>query len=238
LWILFSEHHQPPAGAASVVIPQGHYVDWFAGRPHPEPVAGRLLQFGMMRRYKGSEQLLDAFRPFAQVAEPPASLHVVGQPVDEATADAIRTAAARDPRITVVARHVDDDELCREISESELVVLPFVGGTNSSSLMVALSLDRAVLVPDSPVHRDLAAEVGPGWVLTFDGALAPSAIEAALATVRGQGFHRHPDLSARSWPSIGELHASAMRRAIDMISTHHSTKNPAGPNRLSSSTGG
>ena len=74
--------------------------------------------------------------------------------------------------------------LAREILESELVVLPFVEMTNSSSMILALSLDRPVLVPRLPVTEELAAEVGPGWVLIYDGELDAAALAGALAARR------------------------------------------------------
>ena len=64
----------------------------------------------------------------------------------------------------------------REVSESELVVLPYHQMHNSGSVLAALSLDRSVLVPDSEFNRSLAEEVGPGWVVTYDGDLTAESI--------------------------------------------------------------
>ena len=89
--------------------------------------------------------------------------------------------------------YVTDDVLVREVTASELVVLPFANMTNSGSLLLALSLDRPVLVPSQPMTEQLAAEVGPGWVLTYAGPLEPAVLLDALAAAR-----RSPPATART----------------------------------------
>jgi len=50
------------AGQPFVTIAHGHYKDWF--KPHVKlaPIPGRIVYFGLIRRYKGVEGLIDAFR--------------------------------------------------------------------------------------------------------------------------------------------------------------------------------
>ncbi len=57
-----------------------------------------------------------------------------------------------------------DADLVREISMSEMVVLPYRFMHNSGAVLLALSLDRPVLVPDNEVNRLLEIEVGSDWV--------------------------------------------------------------------------
>ena len=63
-------------GLAFETILHGHYREWFAPYPTPERVPGRLGYFGLIRRYKRVESLLEAF------AEAPAawSLRAGGGP--------------------------------------------------------------------------------------------------------------------------------------------------------------
>jgi beta-1,4-mannosyltransferase len=223
LWIALSEHARPPSPAPVVVAPLGDCreladrADGAAGvdgdRP---PVPGRLLHFGHVRRYKGVDALLDAFR---QLDDGGVSLRIVGETRDAATRAAVARAAAADARITAVDAFVPDEQLLGEVLDSELVVLPFTRMTNSSSLLLALSLDRPVLVPRTGLTAALAAEVGPGWVHTYEGALDAAALARALAAVRAAragGDLAPPDLSARAWPAIGARHAEAFRRARDL----------------------
>jgi beta-1,4-mannosyltransferase len=128
--------------------------------------------------------------------------------------DAIAAAAAADPRIVATDAYASDADLAEEIHDSELVVLPFRQITNSGSVLLALSLDRPVLVPHRPLTEALAQEVGTGWVHLYDGELCAEEIEGALATVRGRTTTSRPDLSRRDWSPIGSAHAVAYRQAV------------------------
>jgi beta-1,4-mannosyltransferase len=75
---------------------------------------------------------------------------------------------ARRPRVRLTLRHADDDELVEAVGEAQVVVLPYRQMHNSGALLLALSLDRRVLVPSGPVTDELAARVGEHWVCTAD----------------------------------------------------------------------
>ncbi len=195
------------------VILHGHYRDWFARYTIPDPVPGRLLFFGFIRPYKQVENLLSAFQ---SVGSSSLTLHVVGQPQSHRLAASVRNAAAGDARITLRLDHRTDAELTHEIGESELVVLAYREMTNSGAALLALSLDRPVLLPGSEATRQLADEVGPGWVLCFDGELQGTTLRDALDAVRKSARSRgeRPDLSRRQWRSIGQQHADVYSSAL------------------------
>ena len=159
VWLLLSDQVAPLTDAPAVVAPHGHYRDWFAETTPTPAVPGRLLFFGRIRRYKGVHLLLAAF---ARLEDDRASLHVVGKTEDDELADDLRRAEAADHRITAIDDFVDDEVLSREVFESELVVLPFVEMTNSGSMLLALSLDRPVLVPRRPVTGGACRRSRPG----------------------------------------------------------------------------
>ena len=169
------------------------------------------MHVGLVRRYKGIDALL---RAFSALAGEDLSLRIVGSTIDEDVAAEIRSAVAADGRISTLDAYLSDDALVREITASELVVLPFAGVTNSGSLLLALSLDRPVLVRSQPLTEQLAAEAGPGWVLTFTGSLEADVIRQALDTVRDPRSPEAPDLSARDWDAIGAAHAVAFETAV------------------------
>lgn len=211
LWITLTEVTPPPRPGPTAVAPIGHYRDWFAGAARAEPQPGRLLHFGLLRRYKGVEALLAAF---AGLSDERVTLRVVGYPQDGETAAAIDRACRADGRVSAVTEYVPDDELVREVTESELVVLPFDRLTNSSSLILALSLDRPALVPSTPTTEEVAAEVGPGWVMTYEGTLDADDISRALDAARRTAGRPPPDLSRRDWDAICAQHAAAFTRAV------------------------
>jgi beta-1,4-mannosyltransferase len=221
VWVTLSDRIPTPEGARRVVAVHGHFRDWFEDAGPAEPVPGRFAFCGRIRRYKGVDRLVAAF---ADLADPTASLHVVGRTEDATLAAELQHAVAADPRIVVLDDFVPDDVLAAEIRASEVVVLPFVEMTNSSSLLLALSLDRPVLVPTLPVTEELAAEVGPGWVLLYEGELQAATLAGALAAARRPGRPPRPDLSQRSWEPIGAAHARAFEEArAHGTATHRST---------------
>lgn len=220
------------AGEAPVyTVLHGHYRDWFADHPQRPAIPGRLVFFGLVRRYKGVEALVRAFRQTAGPADSAAtaatpaamaagigaeqlSLQVVGNPSTAELADGIRAAAGGDRRIQLDLDFVTDADLVAAVTAAELVVLPYREMHNSAGVLTALSLDRPVLVPDNLVNRRLADEVGPGWVHRYQGALTGAALTAALAELRDDPPTAPPNLDQRDWVVGGEQHRLAYLDAL------------------------
>jgi beta-1,4-mannosyltransferase len=213
LWIRLNPLTPAPTDAPVVTVLHGHYRDWYAPHPREQASPGRYLFFGLVRPYKGVEALLAAFE---RLRADDVTLRIVGKPTSADLADAITRAAASEQRIGAHLDYVDEDVLAREISGAELVVLPYRELGNSGAALLALSLDRPVLVPDGPVVADLAREVGDGWVFTFDGELDEHDLTRALARAREPRVPR-PDLSRREWSDAGARHAEAYRAAVDRV---------------------
>lgn len=199
-------------GRPSVLIPHGHYRDWFADLPREEPVPGRLAFVGLIRRYKGVEDLLAAFTGLQPTA-PGASLEIGGMPSSPELRRMLLDAAEANPSIVVHPSFLADRELVEIVTRAELVVLPYRMMHNSGTTLAALSLDRPVLVPDNAVNRALSEEVGDGWVHLFAATLTPAALAAATAAVRAPRSQR-PTLADREWTEVAERHAEAYHRAV------------------------
>ena len=214
VWVTLTDSTPLPAVDRRRTIPHGHYRDWFAGQQRPASVPGRLLFFGLVRRYKGVESLVQAF---TAVPDPELTLHIVGKPDPAALGNQIAAAAASDLRISAHLAYLPDEQLAREIGESELVVLPYTEIHNSGSVLLALSLDRPVLVPEAPTTRALQQEAGPEWVQLFRPPLSPEAVVDAVARLRTQSHAGRPDLSARDWPALGEQFATVYREAAAVV---------------------
>ena len=197
-----------------VTIAHAHYRDWFARFPRGEVVPGRVLFFGLVRPYKGVEDLLAAFQ---ELPDEHASLRVVGYPEDAALGRSVREQAAADGRIGVRLEYVDDETLAAEISAAQVVVLPYRHLHNSGVALLALSLDRPVLVPAGRTATELAAEVGSAWIPTFDGVVGATDLAAALARTAPADLPDRPDLSARDWSVVAPAHADAFRAALARV---------------------
>jgi len=211
LWIRLTPSTVAPSDGPVVTIPHGHYRDWFADLPLAPAEPGRILFFGLVRRYKGVEDLLDAF---AEVSDGAARLRLVGRTTDDSVRDRVELAVRADPRIGARLEYVGDAELADEISRAALVVLPYRRLHNSGAAILALSLGRPLLLPSGSTAEELAAEVGPGWVETFTPPLTGGTLASALAHSTEPGRAAAPDLSGREWPAGGSAHAAAFRTAV------------------------
>ena len=194
------------------LILHGHYRDWFARQRHYEAVPGRFGYFGLIRRYKSVDRLVRAFELIDRAE--PVSLVVAGMPSTEDLATELEGLAGADPRVAFRFAFLDDAELVQVATESELVVLPYREMHNSGATLTALSLNRPVLVPDNPVNRALEAEVGSGWLYTYQEPLTDEVLLETLQLVRSRPRAAEPDLTLRDWKPIAEAHVAAYERAV------------------------
>lgn len=193
-----------------VTILHGHYKDRFNHHHLPPRIAGRLLYFGLIRPYKGVEDLLAVF---LQMTDKGLSLRIVGKPLGD-LGPLVADACRKEPRVTARLEFVADDVLVHEIGQAELVILPYKEMQNSGSLLVALSLGRPVLAPASPSNALIADEVGANWLFTYEGSLTREIIEDALMRSRSSFKGASPDLSGRDWAVVGGAHYRAYQQAV------------------------
>ncbi|MEU6138423.1 glycosyltransferase [Nocardioides sp. NPDC047086] len=214
--IRLTDQTAPPLDVPTSTIVHAHYRDWFEpvieALPEPvDPVARRVLYFGLIKPYKGVEQLLEAV---ADSPEADLDVRLVGSPSDPTLAEQVRAAAAADARVSADLSYADDATLAAEITAAALVVLPYKAMHNSGALLLALSLDTPVLAPANDVNRRLAEEVGEGWLHLFEGTLTIEDLERTLKAVTANPPAGRPDLSAREWPESAALHAAAFRASL------------------------
>lgn len=209
LTITLNDDTPLPAGHARRTILHGHYRDWFAAHPTPDAIDGRLGYVGLVRRYKGVEQLIEAYRDLDAEGS---TLSVAGRPSTEDLAQELNGLAGDDDRIDFHFRFLDEAELVARISEAEVIVLPYRHMHNSGTALAALSLARPILVPDNEVNRALAEEVGAQWVHLFDGELSASDL-ARVRDAIAQGLEGTPDLTRRDWAAVGGEHSAAFHAA-------------------------
>ena len=198
-WIVMNRETQVPVTRGVHLIPHGHYRDWYpipSAEMPPEP--NRLLLFGVLRPNKGIDELLEAVSACGH----PLTMRIVGKPSGSEIRDAVLGAAARDNRISPRLGFVSDAELAEEIAKCSRVVLPYPRLHNSGALLLALSLGRAVLVPESKLASDLQDEFGTDWVVTYPGGIDAGVIEWLIDSPMPRGL---PNMSGRDWSAIGRM---------------------------------
>jgi beta-1,4-mannosyltransferase len=202
------------------VIYHGHYRELFRD-PEDRATARKRLGlpaeakiivfFGQIRPYKNVPALLAAFQ---RLDDRDAIVLVAGDPVAGVRADDLRRLADRDSRIRLDLRRVPTDVLQRYASAADLVVLPFRAILNSGSALLALSLDRPVLLPRQGAMGELREVVGEAWVRTYTGSLSSEELGAALQWARETPRAAKAPLEAFSWERIASETISAYQAIL------------------------
>jgi glycosyltransferase involved in cell wall biosynthesis len=199
------------------VVPHGHFRTYYPntssrasaretlGIPNSSRV---VLFFGNLKEYKG---VTDLMRAFSDLRDPGTSLLIVGQARLETLARSIREKSVDDPRIRVFLDNVPDEDVHLYFNACDLVALPFRKVTHSGSMILALSFNRPVLVPDIPTLTEMVeADVRRGpWLQTYEGALSSEILEGALSESRRIKDQSVP-LDQLAWARISETLSSIL----------------------------
>ncbi len=147
------------------VVPHPHFIGVYPDMVTREAARARfgyapgdvVLAFvGGVRPNKGVDRLVSAFQ---ECHDPRLRLLIAGKPGPPAGhIDAIRAAAACDPRICLHLEFIPDDELQYYYRAADAVVLPFSRILTSSSAVLAMSFGRAVIAPRMGCLAELPEE--------------------------------------------------------------------------------
>lgn len=214
LWIVMNETTPTTDPGRTVLIPHGHYRGWHSPPREVRPQTGRLVTFGRLRAYKGVGELISAFHELSTPT--PLTLHVLGKPDSANAGESIRRIANGDTRIRFDLRFIPDDELAAEILDCEFVVLPYRDILNSGSALLALSLNRPVILRNTDSTKLLAEEFGDEWVSLFSGDLTPDKLLTSVDGLRRSPRAEEVDMSNRDWPTLAVELADAYVRAISI----------------------
>jgi beta-1,4-mannosyltransferase len=172
-----------------VVVAHGHYRDAYTSAERDKAASRRrlglaptrrtLLTLGHVRGYKNIAELVEAF---VSAQEPEAQLAIVGRLGSEGLGEEIEAARAGDERVHLRLTAATPDEVVSWHAAADVVVLAYntSSSLNSGAALLALSLDRPVVMPDGPSARELRHQVGAEWVIPVQGD-APDFLAAALA---------------------------------------------------------
>lgn len=134
----------------------------------------RFLFFGMIRPYKGVENLLHAFQKLAGSHQ----LHIAGSVKFDDLKQTIEKHAADDPaRITTELSFVSDERLQELLGWCDVVVLPYRDIFTSGSLLMAMTAGRPVVAPRAGLIPEYVDE---SMAFLYDPT-DPNGLELALA---------------------------------------------------------
>jgi beta-1,4-mannosyltransferase len=173
-----------------------------------QPVPGRILMFGNLRRYKGVEQLVTSFNDLPQ---PSAwRLRIIGTPESGDYGSELSALCGGNPLIELVLGRQEDPAMVREIQRASIVAIPYNQVYNSGVALMALTLQRPIVVTNSETMTELQREVGEVWVRPI-GEWTGSNLHRAASVAVGASA---PDLSSRDWADLAADYAAVYRGSV------------------------
>ena len=115
-----------------------------------------ILFFGMIRAYKGIDELLEAF---AGIDRSQVRLVIAGQCFDEALGAKIRKAQNL-LMIDYYEGFVDDTDVAMYFKACDMVCLPFTTVTTSGSALLAATFGKPIIAPYVGALRDMPRDIG------------------------------------------------------------------------------
>ena len=205
-----------PAGATSAsppsrlrVIPHGAF-DYLTRQEDEVPLPAELRQvegpvilaFGLVRPYKGTDVLLEAFRRVEG-----AELWVVGMP--RMPMDELRELAGRAPgKVRFVDRFITDPEIPAFMRRADLVVLPYRNIEQSGVLYTALAFGRPLVLSSVGGFPEIAEQGAARLVPPEDPDALAEALRELLADRAARdalaGAAAEAAATTYSWERIGE----------------------------------
>ena len=146
------EEHYGLGGKPVVVVPHGPY-NQYEGSEAPTPAVEegicRLLYFGVIRPFKGVEDIIMAFDAMEDEEASRFRLTVVGETWEGWTLPAEMIARSRHrDRIEFVNRYVADEEVQGFFAAADAAVLPYHRSSASGPLHLAMASGLSVIVSD------------------------------------------------------------------------------------------
>ncbi|MDQ2755138.1 MAG: glycosyltransferase [Actinomycetota bacterium] len=180
--------HGPYDHVGATPAGDGGSEDGPDGRRAPEKPF-TLLFFGIIRPYKGLEDLVEAFSSLPDDVREHIRLRIVGETWEgwDTPLQAVAASAARD-RIDVVNRYVTDAEVREHFAQADAVVLPYRRSSASGPLHMAMSAGLPVVVTAVGGLVDAAGDYeGVTFVPPEDTAALAEALRA-LPAQRGRRY--------------------------------------------------
>lgn len=179
------------------VVPHGAF-DYLTRIADPAPLPGELagaagpvvLAFGLIRPYKGTDLLVDAFAELGSARGDgglaTAELWIVGRPLGVDLEALRRRAAPLGSRVRIVPRFVPDRELPAIFERADVVALPYRDAEQSGVLYTALAFGKPIVLSDAGGFPEVAAAGAARLVARDD----PAALARALADLLTSGAER------------------------------------------------
>ncbi len=214
------------------VIPHGAF-DYLTRQPDEQPLPLELQQatgpvilaFGLIRPYKGTDVLLEAFAELGERAE----LWIVGMP--RMPMEPLRRLAERAPgKVRLIERFVPDAQIPAFMRRADIVALPYRDIEQSGVLYTALAFGRPLVLSELGGFPEVAALGAARTVPPGD----PAALAAALGELLDDPAERErlgaAALAAAqgpySWEEIGRRTLALYERLLSIPPVSAANRHP------------
>jgi glycosyltransferase involved in cell wall biosynthesis len=169
------------------VIPHGAF-DYLTRIRDPAPLPAELadargpivLAFGLIRPYKGTDVLIDAFARLAGDGVG-GELWIVGRPLGVDLAELRRRAGPLGDRVRILPRFVSDRQLPAIFARADVVALPYRDAEQSGVLYTALAFGKPTVLSDAGGFPEVAATGAACLVRRDDAGDLAAALAELLA---------------------------------------------------------
>lgn len=201
------------------VIPHGAF-DYLTRLPEEKPLPPELegaegpviLSFGLLRPYKGIENLLTAYRRMTVAVPAPPELWIVGNPRMD-IGPLRELAAETGGRVRFVTRFVEDAEIPAIFRRADLLVLPYLDAEHSGVLYTGLAFGKPMVLSAVGGFPEVAETGAARLVPPGDTA----ALAAALEELAGDETVRRELAAAATHAAAGPFSwDEAARRTLDL----------------------
>jgi beta-1,4-mannosyltransferase len=217
---ILRETYRVPDHTRVAVIPHGNYIGEYPNEISREEARRTLglpesakvvLSLGRIRRYKGLDLLIDAYR---KGATSDSVLFIAGDGEDGALVaelkELARAATAEGARVEIHPGQVPDEDMQIYFNASDIIALPYRDAPmNPGGLLLAMSFGRCVVAPRKGSIPETACPEGYFGYDEADPEGLPSAINEALSQDdlqdRGRTTLEHARVH-HDWREFGKLY--------------------------------
>lgn len=206
------------------VTPHGAYTQVHAGaqagRVHPDGKK-HFVQFGIMRKYKGIDILLEAVSKIPEEKREKLQIVIAGaqfQAMDPTDYQALADRLGVSDCVTIRTGHVPDQELDELFGNSDFALFPYRNIYGSGALLMAYSYGLPVIASDIPVFREETKDGETGILFASEN---PEALGKAILEAMEWSQTRYEECQERigdlvketySWKRSAKILAEAYQR--------------------------
>lgn len=170
-----------------------------------------ILYFGLIRKYKGVNHLIEGFGQISAEEVDPFRLVVVGEVWDDLGLKELIEASPHRDKITLRDEYVPDEDVSLYFSAADLLVLPYLRASQSGVAHIAITYGIPVITTEvGGLVESMSSYDGTIFVPPGDS----SAIKDAILRSFDASTSRRIEAAELSWEEISKRYAKIFRESL------------------------